>query len=167
MRKPSSGINGTVTDQSGSAIPDARITILNVDTGVRRNTESSSVGSYYITDLIPGTYTVTVEKPGFKSSVQNNVVVQAAAKSTANAMLTVGDVSETVEVIAPEISLQTEQPLIGTTIQHKLLEELPQSLVGTVRQIDGFLFGSGSNFVRMTDGTSAPGVSSVGRINGG
>ena len=49
-----SGINGTVTDQGGSAIPDARITILNVDTGVRRNTESSSVGSYYITDLIPG-----------------------------------------------------------------------------------------------------------------
>ena len=88
-----SGINGTITDQSGSAIPDAKITILNIDTGVRRNTESSSAGSYYVTDLIPGIYTVTVEKPGFKSSVQKNVVVQAGMQSTANATLMVGDVS--------------------------------------------------------------------------
>ncbi len=98
-----SGINGTVTDQSGSAISDAKITITNIDTGVRRNTESSSVGSYYITDLIPGIYTVTVEKPGFKSSVQKNVVVQAGMQSTANTTLMLGDVSSSVEVTAPEI----------------------------------------------------------------
>ena len=109
----------------------------NVDTGVRRNAESSSVGSYYITDLIPGIYTVTVEKPGFKSSVQKNVVVQAGMQSTANATLMVGDVSSTVEVIAPEISLQTEQPLISTTIQHKLLEELPNVIGGSVRRLTG------------------------------
>src|SRR5438046_985616 len=102
-----SGINGTVTDQSGSAIPNARITILNVDTGVRRNTESSSVGSYYITDLIPGIYTVTVEKPGFKSSVQKNVVVQAGMQSTDNDTLMVGDDYRSVELSAPEISIQT------------------------------------------------------------
>ena len=104
-----------------------------------------------ITDLIPGTYTVLVEKPGFKSSVQKNVFVQAAAKSTANAVLTVGDARETVEVTAPEISLETEQPLLGTTIQHKLLEELPQLVGGTVRQIDTFLcLAPGVNFVRTT-----------------
>ena len=135
-------------------IPNARITILNIDTGVRRNTESSSVGSYYVTDLIPGTYTVTVEKAGFKASVQKNVVVQAGLQSTANATLTVGDVSSTVEVTAPEISLETEQPLIGTTIQHKLLEELPIVIGGSVRQIDGFM-------------SLVPGVSPDGRIDGG
>ena len=70
-----------------------------------------------------------MEKPGFKSSVQKNVFVQAAVNSTANIVLTVGDARETVEVIAPEISLQTEQASLGTTIQQKLLEELPQ-LVG-------------------------------------
>jgi len=149
-----SGINGTVTDQVGSAIPNAKITILNVDTGVRRNTESSSAGSYYITDLIPGTYTVMVEKPGFKSSAQKNVVVPAAGQSTANTTLMVGDVSDTVEVTVPEISLQTEQPLISTTIQHKILEELPIVLGGSTRQIDGFL-------------GLAPGVSPDGRIDGG
>jgi len=149
-----SGINGTVTDQVGSAIPNAKITILNVDTGVRRNTESSSAGSYYITDLIPVTYTVMVEKPGFKSSAQKNVVVPAAGQSTANTTLMVGDVSDTVEVTVPEISLQTEQPLISTTIQHKILEELPIVLGVSTRQIDGFL-------------GLAPGVSPDGRIDGG
>jgi len=163
-----SGIGGTVTDQSGSAISGAQVTITNVETGVRRISESGSVGSYSITDLIPGTYTVLVDKPGFKSSIQKNVFVQAAAKSTANAVLSVGDARETVEVTAPEISLETEQPLLGTTIQQKLLEELPQVVGGTVRQIDTFLcLAPGVNVVRMTDGTSAPGISSVGRINGG
>ena len=154
--------------KAAQPFPGPRVTITNIDTGVRRIIESGSVGSYSITDLIPGTYTVLVEKPGFKSSVQKNVFVQAATKSTANAVLTVGDARDTVEVTAPEISLETEQPLLGTTIQQKLLEELPQVVGGTVRQIDAFLcLAPGVNVVRMTDGTSAPGISSVGRINGG
>ena len=162
-----SGIRGTVTDQSGSTISNAKVSIANADTGVRRDTETGTVGSYYITDLIPGTYTITVEKPGFKSSVLKNIFVQAAANSTANAVLSVGDARETVEVTAPEISLETEQALLGTTIPHKLLEELPQIVVGTVRQIDTFAcLAPGVSVTRMTDGTSA-GVSSIGRINGG
>ena len=163
-----SGIRGTVTDQSGSTISNAKVSIANADTGVRRDTETTTAGSYYITDLTPGTYTVTVERAGFKSSVQKNVVVQAAAHSTANAVLTVGDARETVEVIAPEISIETEQPLLGTTIQRRLLEDLPQLSVGTVRQIDAFTcLAPGVSVVKMTDGLSSPGVSSIGRINGG
>src|SRR5437899_2369905 len=67
-----SGILGTVTDQAGLPIPNAEITITNTDTGVRRNTTTGTVGSYHLTDLNPGIYTVTVEKQGFKSSVQKN-----------------------------------------------------------------------------------------------
>src|SRR5437764_13676270 len=89
-----SGIGGTVTDQSKLAVSDARVSVANLDTGVRRNTETNLLGSYYITDLIPGTYTITVEKPGFKSSVHNNVLVQAAAKSTVKDVMPVGDVRE-------------------------------------------------------------------------
>jgi len=57
-----SGIRGTVTDQSELAVSDAKVSVANADTGVRRNTVTSTAGSYYITDLIPGTYAVTVEK---------------------------------------------------------------------------------------------------------
>jgi len=164
-----SGLQGTVTDQAGLPIPNAEITITDTDTGVHRNTVTGSVGSYHLTDLNPGTYTVTVEKPGFKSSVQKNIFVRAAANSTANIVLTVGNARETVEVNAPEISLQTEQASLGTTIQHKLLEELPQLVEGTVRQIDVHFMclAPGVTTVTMTDGASARGVSSIGRISGG
>src|SRR4029077_14927944 len=60
QRQTLSGLAGTVTDQSGLPIPNAEITITNTDTGVRRNTTTGSVGSYHLTDLNPGTYTVTV-----------------------------------------------------------------------------------------------------------
>src|SRR5882724_9061756 len=69
-----SGINGTVTDPGGVPIPDAKVTITNTDTGVSRTTETTSAGTYYITDLIPGPYTVKVEMTGFKAFVQNNVI---------------------------------------------------------------------------------------------
>ena len=163
-----SGIRGTVTDQSGLAVDNARVSIANTDTGVLRNTETGVEGSYYITDLIPGAYTVTVEKLGFKSAVQKGVFVRAAMNSIANAVLTVGSTRETVEVAAPEISIETEQPLLGTTIQYKLLEDLPQILTGTVRQIEHLeCLAPGVSLTKMTDGLSAPGVSSIGRINGG
>ncbi len=163
-----SGIRGTVTDQSGLAVSDAKVSVDNEDTGVRRSTQTASAGNYYITDLIPGTYTVTVEKQGFKSSVQKNVSVQAATKSTANAVLTVGDTRETVEVTASQISIETEQAQFGTTIQPRLIEDLPQFIGGTVRQIDTLTcLAPGVSVVKMTDGASSPGVSSATRLRGG
>jgi Carboxypeptidase regulatory-like domain/TonB dependent receptor-like, beta-barrel len=163
-----SGIRGTVADQSQLAVTDARVSVTNSDTGVRRNTETNTTGSYYITDLIPGVYTVTVEKPGFKSSIQKNVYVQAAAKTTANVVLTVGDTHETVEVTASQISLETEQAQLNTTIQPKLIEDLPQFIGGTVRQINTLVcLAPGVSLVRMTDGASAPGVSSATHLRGG
>src|SRR5580704_6220256 len=68
-----SGINGTVTDQSGAAIEGANVSITNVDTNVTRTTTTTSAGTFYITDLIPGTYDVRVEKSGFQVSVQKGV----------------------------------------------------------------------------------------------
>lgn len=151
-----SGINGTVTDPSGVAIPDAKVTITNNDTGVSRTAVTSSAGTYYITDLIPGAYTVKVEKPGFKSFVQKGVYVQAGTQSTANASLVLGAVTETVEVYASEIALQTEQPMVSTTMQETLVNELPQIISGSGRQIDSFLFlapgVTGDSFSHRIDG---------------
>ncbi len=152
-----SGINGTVTDPSGVPIPDAKVTITNIDTHVARTTVTSSAGTYYITDLIPGAYTVRVEKAGFKTFVQNNVNVEAGTQPTANASLVLGAVTETVEVAASEIALQSEEPRVSTTMQETLVQELPQIISGSGRQIDSFLF-------------LAPGVTGDSfshRINGG
>jgi len=152
-----SRINGTVTDQADAAVPDAKVTVMNVDTNVSQTTVTTSAGTYLVVDLIPGTYTVKVEKTGFRSSISKDVVVVGGATSTANATLVPGTVTETIEVMAPAVALQTEQPEIGTTISQTLTEELPQIISGDFRQIDSFIF-------------LAPGVTGNGfshRINGG
>jgi hypothetical protein len=152
-----SGINGTVTDTSGAAIAGATVTVTNVDTNVSKKTVTTSAGTYYVTDLIPGTYTVKVEQPGFKASVQQKVIVVGGATSTANATLETGAVAQEVIVNAPSVALQTEQPEVGTSVSETLTQSLPQLVSGENRQIDAFIF-------------LAPGVTGGGfghRINGG
>ncbi len=63
----SAGITGAVTDPSGAAIPAARLTFTNVATGITSRAATSSMG-LYSAPLSPGTYTVTVEAPGFQKS---------------------------------------------------------------------------------------------------
>src|SRR5215470_3881963 len=152
-----SRINGTVADQAEAAVPDAKVTVTNVDTNVSQTTTTTSAGTYLVIDLIPGTYSVKVEKTGFKAFVSTNVTVTGGATSTVNATLAPGTVTETVEVIAPAVSLQTEQPEIGTTINETLTQDLPQLVSGQVRQIDNFIF--------LSPGVTGNGFSH--RINGG
>ena len=152
-----SRINGTVTDQAEAAIPDAKVTITNVDTSVSQTTTTTSAGTFLVVDLIPGTYSVKVEKTGFKTFVSTNVTVTGGATSTVNASLQPGTVTETIEVVAPAVALQTEQPEIGTTINETLTQDLPQLISGQNRQIDQFIF--------LTPGVTGTGFSH--RINGG
>lgn len=142
-----SGIQGTVTDESGAVVPDAKVSVHNNATGVVTNTVTSSAGTYTVTDLIPGTYTVKIEKQGFRAWQSNEVIVEAGGKqSTADATLKAGSATEVVEVTASPIALETSQPDVGTVIEKKLVDELPTILggVGGVgprgRQIDAFLF---------------------------
>lgn len=158
------GINGVVTDQTGAVVPNANVTITNNATSVSRTAATTSVGTYYVTDLIPGTYTVKIEASGFKTFVSNAVYVQTATVSTVNATVQTGTTTETVEVTASPIALQTEQPQLGTTIENELVQEIPVEIgnpnggIGNrARQIDNYLF-------------LAPGVSGgqfSHRINGG
>ena len=152
-----SGINGTVTDQSGAAIEGASVKITNVDTNVTRTIQTTSAGTYYITDLIPGTYDVRVEKSGFEASVQKGVTVVGGATSTANATLVPGAVATEVVINASSVALETEQPEVGTTVNETLTESLPQLIGGNARQIDNFIF--------LTPGVTGSGFSH--RINGG
>jgi hypothetical protein len=109
---------------------------------------TSTAGSYTIIDLIPGAYKVKIEKTGFQTFVADGVAVEPGGKrSTIDAALTAGGVNEVTEVTAEAITLQTEQPQLATTIEHKVVEELPLQIggvnggVATVgRQIDDYIF---------------------------
>ena len=153
-----SGINGTVTDTSGAVVPNVAVTVTNVDTNVVHRTTTTDVGTFHVTDLNPGTYTVKAEKQGFRIFIENGVVVQTGTQTSTNITLTFGRVTETMEVSADPIALETEQPELSTTIQETLVQELPVEIGNNSgRQIDTFMY-------------LAPGVTGGGfshRINGG
>ncbi len=143
-----SGIDGTVRDQTGAVVPGAAVTATNVATNVESHAVTTGSGAYTIIDLIPGVYTIKVEKAGFQIAVINNVNVEAGGKkSTADAVLNAGNVTQTVEVTSNSIALETNAPDIGTTIENKLVEELPVEIGNTGggvgprgRQIDQYIF---------------------------
>ncbi|MGB7844466.1 MAG: TonB-dependent receptor [Candidatus Acidiferrum sp.] len=142
-----SGITGTVTDSTGAVVPDAKVTATNNATGVASHGVTSSFGTYTITDLIPGTYTVVIEKQGFARRIISGVHVDVSRTTTADADLNMGATTESIEVTSPEISLETTQPQLGTIVENKLVEEIPVLIGGGPgnigardRQIDDYLF---------------------------
>jgi hypothetical protein len=101
-------ITGTITDPSGAAIPGAKITALNQDTGAGRSASAGSDGVYSITDLLPGTYTVRVETNGFSTLERKGVVLDANRIVNVDGQLTLGSSSSKIEVQAAAPVINTE-----------------------------------------------------------
>src|SRR5919202_2016021 len=93
-------IVGTVTDASGAAIPGAAVTLLNTGTAARRTAASDAAGNYQFVNLLPGTYKLEVESPGFKHYNRERIRVEVESTLRIDAPLEVGDVSEAVTVSA-------------------------------------------------------------------
>src|SRR5580658_4340332 len=155
-----SSITGTVTDTTGGVMGNVKITVTNTATLVASHSVTSSSGTYTVTDLNAGTYTVQAESPGFQTAVHNGVLVEVGRPSTVNASLQTGNVTQSVEVVENAITLNTTQPELGTTVENAVVQALPVELDagdGRGRQIDSFIF-------------LAPGVTGGSfskRINGG
>src|SRR5258705_169040 len=91
-------ISGTVTDSSGAVVPSATVTVTNAATNAVRTTTTDEGGFYTVTNLPVGTYTVTVERSGFKKANQTDNALTADQRLTVNVALEAGAVSETVDV---------------------------------------------------------------------
>src|ERR1700726_2490747 len=75
-------LSGTVTDASGAAVPNAKVSIKNSATGVVRDVTTDSAGFYSVPNLLPGVYDTTVEATGFSSSVQRDLTLSVGASKT-------------------------------------------------------------------------------------
>jgi hypothetical protein len=118
-------ITGTVTDAQGGVVPNAKITITEVDTGLKYEVQSGSDGTYIRPALKPGTYSITAELKGFRRVEQQNVVITGGDRVGMNLVLTVGDVTQAVEVTAEAPLLQTESTTLGSELNAKGMSELP------------------------------------------
>ncbi len=118
-------IVGTVTDSSGAVVPNAKITVTNVNQGVSFNTTSNASGYYEQSHLIPGVYSVKVEASGFQSFLQATVQVNVDSATQVNATLTVGQVTQEVTVTAAVPLLKTTKTDVATNFNTKIVEDLP------------------------------------------
>src|SRR5271168_4234691 len=109
-------IVGTVTDQSGAAVADAKITATNDATNGKYSAVSGRQGNYAIAQLPVGVYTVRVEQGSFKQYVATSVEVHTSTNTEVNVNLSVGSVNETVTVVANAVQVQTTSAEVGEVI---------------------------------------------------
>jgi len=117
-------VTGQVKDQSGAVIPGASITIMNMATNAERKAISGSDGSYVVTSLQPGNYSVTVEMPGFNSA-KKQVVVPVGGVANLDFSLTVGAIQTTVVVSEQAVQVDTETQTLANIVTTKQVLDLP------------------------------------------
>ena len=130
---------GTVTDNSGAVVPDAKVTITNTRTNVSRTSHANSAGEYIFTFLVPGQYSVRVESPKFKAFI-GNVTVSAGDRARVDAPLQIGATTETIEVQATTPLLQTDSSVVTATVTERAVEDLPmgtRNLINLVQLVPG------------------------------
>jgi hypothetical protein len=118
-------ISGTVTDQTGAAIPGAKVTVIDVQRNDARTLTTDSAGAYAAPNLIPGTYTVHVEFQGFKNADRRDILLEVAQDLRVDVPMQTGDQTETVTVTEEAAALNTSNAELGGTLSNQVINDLP------------------------------------------
>ncbi len=118
-------MTGTVTDPSGAIVAGASVTIRNVATDFIRKVSTSDAGTYTVTQLLPGTYSVKVDKTAYKTFEQKDITVQIDQVAVINAQLQIGSQQETVEVTTAPPVIQTEDSSVGLVVDSHNIQNIP------------------------------------------
>src|SRR6266576_2898456 len=148
---------GNVTDPNGSAVPGAKVEVVNLGTRATKSITTDENGSFSFTDLAPGTYNVTVSAASFKKELRETVQVQANKVRRVDAQLQVGELKETVVIgSSADVPLQTDRADVNATLSSRQVNNLP--LFGSVGRnyqsliylIPGATRGTGGFFINQT-----------------
>ncbi len=124
-------IKGTVVDQAGAVVPGAIVTAKSQDTGAERSVTANDEGSFSISKLALGKYTLTIEKQGFKKKVVTDLAVVLGESSLGNLSVEAGNVSETVTVTAStEEIVNRDQAQISASFESRKIQDLPSNAAG-------------------------------------
>ena len=118
-------ITGTVTDSSGAVIPNAEVTIINIETNARTSATTDGRGSYTAPLLPRGQYTLEVSAPGFRKFVREGITLQVQQTARIDVELALGAVADTVVVTADAIRLETENATLAKIVDNRTIVNLP------------------------------------------
>jgi hypothetical protein len=154
-------LRGQVLDPAGAVVANAQVTATNKETAVSTKIVTTSAGTYSFPSLLPGRYSVSVEVSGFKKYVKNDVTVLADQDNVADAQLELGVATETVEVTAGAVQVQTASSSLANQFNSDDVSNLPQAA--------GTLNGSPLNLAVLAPNVVAQpgGVTGVGGSVGG
>src|SRR2546425_38623 len=124
-QKDTGSIVGTVKDQTGALVANAKVTVTDVERGPALTTTTNDAGEYVAGPLRVGRYTVMVQHPGFKQAVSVPVNLDVQQRIAINVTLQVGQISEAVEVTGAAPLLETETSELGQVVDHKRVANLP------------------------------------------
>ena len=118
-------VQGLVSDSTGAIIAGAKVTLTNQATNVSQTITTNATGNYTFTLVLVGDYTIRCEMQGFKTEVVRNQRVETAAQVRHDFTLDLGSVTESIEVSASAVLLQTENATTGGVIENRRIVELP------------------------------------------
>ncbi|MGH9633047.1 MAG: carboxypeptidase-like regulatory domain-containing protein, partial [Bryobacteraceae bacterium] len=121
-------LSGTVLDPAGAPVPEAKVTLSSASTGFTREFTTTGSGQFTFTLIPPGSYEVRVEKEGFSTAVQSNIVLVVGQSSTLELKLALGAVTQTIQVEASAPVLNTGNANIGSEVTTKQVVELPLNI---------------------------------------
>ena len=156
-------IQGTVTDSTGATVPGAEISIVSAETGYSKSLKTDSAGYYSVGPLNPGPYKITVTYTGFET-LAVNTVVRVGTATSGSFKLTVGKSSETIEVDAGAVQINTDQAGVSDVMTGQQIETLPingRNFLDVAQVEPGVVLQAGGSFDPTKAGYSALSVDGV------
>jgi hypothetical protein len=141
-------ISGVVSDSQGARVANAKIIVTNIETGVTSTTAADAQGVYSVSSLPIGNYRIEAQRDGFKTSARGPIELTVGKNAVEEFTLTIGDVSQTVEVAATTPTVDTASSAVGFLVGEKQIRDLPLN---------------GRNYIQLT--LLAPGVQPVPQEN--
>ena len=120
-------VGGRVMDSQGALVPNASVELVNDDTNVRNTTKTNGQGVWIVEFLLPGHYEFTISAAGFKAETRKGITLQTADDKQFDTRLQVGDVTQSVEVVADTPLIDTTSATSGTVITQEEINEMPTS----------------------------------------
>jgi Carboxypeptidase regulatory-like domain/TonB dependent receptor len=132
-------VTGVITDSTSAVVTGAQVALTFIDTGVIIRTVTNEAGVYRFPSAPIGRYELRVSAPGFKTFVQQPIVVETNQSVRVDAALELGATQESVTVTAEAITLDRESSAVGTQISHAIVTSLPYQLTNSLRNPFAFV----------------------------